>query len=346
MTVQPLQAPEYVLWEITLACNLRCRHCLTSSGHASPDELSTEEALDVCEQLARLDAGAVALMGGEPLVRDDWPVLCERLRSHHIPVGLVTNGVLFDQETARRAREAGVGQVVVSLDGPEKAHEKIRGRRTFGRALEAVRIATSQGFAHRMVMTSVSKANAHTLPELLPILLEEAPGATWAVNLTSIRPGQRIPASQAVDVETFEQVAAFVARARQEHAGVLDVMGAHDLGYHSLRYQHIQGEPFEGCNAGISTLGITASGDVKGCLALPGMVEGNVRSRRLVDLWKDPELFGANRAFTEDQLGELCAGCVHGATCRGGCMEISLTVTGRPHNAPFCLHRNEREDVA
>jgi radical SAM protein with 4Fe4S-binding SPASM domain len=105
----------------------------------------------------------------------------------------------------------------------------------------------------------------------------------------------------------------------------------------------VQADAFEACNAGISTLGITASGDVKGCLALPGMVEGNVRSDRLRDLWTDPERFAANRRFETGDLGELCRGCVHGESCRGGCMEVSLTVTGRPHNAPFCLHRNERE---
>ncbi len=341
MTVPHLASPEYVLWEITLACNLRCKHCLAMAGRPAPDELDPAEALGVCAALAELGAGAVALMGGEPLLRPDWPDIASRLAKDRIPVGLVTNGLLFDERTAGIALDAGVGQIVVSLDGTRASHERIRGRRSFDKALEAIRVATAMGFAHCMVMTSVNMSNAGDLPALLEILLREAKGATWAMNLTSIRPGQRIPASQGIDADTFERVAGFVAEAREAHAGALDIMGAHDMGYHSMRYPDIQAGPFSGCNAGISTLGITATGDVKGCLALPGMVEGNVRRDDLADLWRSPDCFVANRRFTAGDLGPLCAGCDYGKTCRGGCMEISLTMTGVPHNAPFCLHRRE-----
>jgi hypothetical protein len=37
--------PTYVVWEITLACDLACGHCGSRAGRARPDELSTTEAL-------------------------------------------------------------------------------------------------------------------------------------------------------------------------------------------------------------------------------------------------------------------------------------------------------------
>jgi MoaA/NifB/PqqE/SkfB family radical SAM enzyme len=42
----------YVVWELTLRCDLACDHCGSRAGKARPDELSTDEALDVVRQLA------------------------------------------------------------------------------------------------------------------------------------------------------------------------------------------------------------------------------------------------------------------------------------------------------
>ena len=42
------------VWEITMGCNMRCKHCGSSCAEALPDELITSEALEVCDQLKDL----------------------------------------------------------------------------------------------------------------------------------------------------------------------------------------------------------------------------------------------------------------------------------------------------
>src|SRR5258705_9368480 len=64
--------PIYAVWEITLQCDLACRHCGSRAGHARPDELSTEECLDLVRQMAALGVMEVTLIGGEAYLRDDW----------------------------------------------------------------------------------------------------------------------------------------------------------------------------------------------------------------------------------------------------------------------------------
>ena len=44
--------PVHVVWEITLACNLKCAHCGSRAGRARPDEMTTAECLAVVDQLA------------------------------------------------------------------------------------------------------------------------------------------------------------------------------------------------------------------------------------------------------------------------------------------------------
>src|SRR5690554_4893308 len=44
------KTPIYCVWEITLACDLGCRHCGSRAGDSRPDELSTDECLEVVAQ--------------------------------------------------------------------------------------------------------------------------------------------------------------------------------------------------------------------------------------------------------------------------------------------------------
>ena len=71
--------PIYAVWEITLQCDLACRHCGSRAGHARPDELTTAEWLDLVRQMAELGVKEVTLIGGEAYLRDDW---IEIVRGH------------------------------------------------------------------------------------------------------------------------------------------------------------------------------------------------------------------------------------------------------------------------
>ena len=77
--------PIYAVWEVTLRCDLACRHCGSRAGHARPDELTTEEALDLVRQLAELGVKEVTLIGGEAYLRPDWLAIIEAVRGPSAP---------------------------------------------------------------------------------------------------------------------------------------------------------------------------------------------------------------------------------------------------------------------
>jgi sulfatase maturation enzyme AslB (radical SAM superfamily) len=74
---QRYTAPLFVVWNITQACNLTCQHCYQNARHKPlEDELTTEEKLDVIDQLADEYVPFLAFAGGEPLVcRDFYRIL-------------------------------------------------------------------------------------------------------------------------------------------------------------------------------------------------------------------------------------------------------------------------------
>src|SRR5579863_9731448 len=57
--------PLYAVWEITLRCDLACKHCGSRAGRAREGELTTGEALDLVRQMAELGVKEVTLIGGE-----------------------------------------------------------------------------------------------------------------------------------------------------------------------------------------------------------------------------------------------------------------------------------------
>src|SRR3954467_7883951 len=84
--------PIYAVWEITLACDLACRHCGSRAGRERPDELDTAQAFDLVDQMAALGVREVTLIGSEAYLRDDWTDIAKRIVGHGMACGVTTGG--------------------------------------------------------------------------------------------------------------------------------------------------------------------------------------------------------------------------------------------------------------
>jgi hypothetical protein len=84
--------PNYAVWELTLACDLACRHCGSRAGRERPDELGTAEAIDLVEQMRDLGVKEVALIGGEAYLHDGWLDVIRAIRRCGMQSTLVTGG--------------------------------------------------------------------------------------------------------------------------------------------------------------------------------------------------------------------------------------------------------------
>src|ERR1700684_4554575 len=108
--------PAHVVWEITLACDLKCLHCGSRAGHKRKAELSTQECRDVVDSLAQLGTREVSLIGGEAYLRKDWTDIVRAIRSHGMYCAVQTGGRNLTPPRLRDAVHAGLNRVGVSLD--------------------------------------------------------------------------------------------------------------------------------------------------------------------------------------------------------------------------------------
>lgn len=329
--------PFAVAWELTLACNLRCRHCGSAAGSARAGELSPSEALAVCDQLPALLVQEVDFTGGEPLMRDDWPAIAARLVRLGIRSQVITNGLRLTAEVAGVMKGVGIGAVGVSIDGLQATHDDIRAcPGLFRQALDGIRYVLAEGIPVT-VITTVNARNVTELPALLE-QLREAGVRRWQLQPIFPLGRSRAFADLLLDDESYLELGRFVRQWRRvaERLGVR-VELADSYGY--FTDLDPRDAPWRSCPAGLVTVGITSTGKVKGCLSLPDeFVEGDLRERDLWDIWFDSEAFAYTRGFSTPALGPHCEGCDQAEICRGGCSAMSYGSSRRFHDNPYCFY--------
>ena len=118
--------PIYVVWEITLACNLSCIHCGSRAGLARERELDTAECLDLVDQLADLGVREVILIGGEVYLRRDHLQIIEHSTARGMETLMTTGGRGLTAARAAAMASAGLVSASVSLDGVSETHDVLR----------------------------------------------------------------------------------------------------------------------------------------------------------------------------------------------------------------------------
>ena len=64
--------PLVLSWNITRKCNLKCPHCYINATTQEPiNELTTDEAKNLIDQICEVSRPLLVLSGGEPLLRQD-----------------------------------------------------------------------------------------------------------------------------------------------------------------------------------------------------------------------------------------------------------------------------------
>jgi radical SAM protein with 4Fe4S-binding SPASM domain len=346
----PVDPPRICVWEITLKCDLGCRHCGSRAGKARPEELDLAEALDVVRQLAELGIREVTLIGGEAYLRDDWMEIARAVTDAGMICTMVTGGFGLDRMRIQEALAGGVARIGVSIDGIGPTHDRLRGRvGSFEAAVDAARRIKATDTIGLSVNTQINRLS---LPELAAVAeLIVALGADhWQIQLTvalgraADRPDLIL---QPFHLLTLMPLLERIKRTILDPGGVQLVAG-NNIGYFGpyeslLRFGGELGHKWSGCLAGRAALGLEADGTLKGCPSLPTAAYGggSVRDAPIATLWRDSRPIRALGQRGRDDLWGYCRECAHGDACLGGCTWTAHALFGRPGNNPFCHHRAE-----
>ena len=308
--------PHFTLqWHITHRCNLRCRHCYQDDYAAFESRADMERVLDQFSVLlhAYQSHGHLNLTGGEPLTHPDLFWLLRQARERGMTTGVLTNGTLLGLREAKLLRACGVSYVQISLDGCEKAHEQIRGKGSFARAVNGIHALQSQGLFTSISFTA-QKNNRRELRRLARVCGDLGVDKLWFDRVV-------IPAG-----EDTQHLSLSAAEYRQlcQTAAALNRRGKVFCG-RALQFLPCQNKQVYHCAAGEDLLVVLANGDVMPCRRLP-LVIGNVRETDLLTLHRESPVM---RDLRQTPVPQACAACHYADSCRGGAKCIAYARTGR-----------------
>ncbi len=342
----------YAVWEITLKCNLACSHCGSRAGHTRAKELSTEEALDLVQQMAEVGIKEVTLIGGEAFLRPDWLQIAAAINQAGMRPTMTTGGYGISLDTATKMKEAGIATVSVSIDGLEETHDQLRGRQGSWKYAFKTMSHLKQVGIPIGCNTQINRLSAPQLP-LIYETIRDAGARAWQIQLT-------VPMGNAADnseillqpaelLDLYPMIARIAHRAKRE--GV-QLQPGNNIGYYGPYERLLRGRGkenewtfWQGCSAGLSTLGIEADGAIKGCPSLPtaAYTGGNIRDRSLREIVEQTEELrfnlGAGTPEGTSHLWGFCKTCEFAELCRGGCTWTSHVFFNRRGNNPYCHHR-------
>ncbi len=363
--------PRLIFWETTAGCNLRCIHCrrITVADQLTPQDLTTNEARKLIDQIAAVGKPVFVLSGGEPLFRPDIFEIARYATDAELPVALATNGTLITTEVAARIKDSGIKRVSISFDGVDAAtHDAFRGLNgSFEAAIRGFKALTAVGLPVQ-INTTVARHNERQLEGMRQLAKDLGAVGLHLFLLVPVGCGLEIAEEQMISAAQYERVLNWLydveqaepdlqlkatcaphyfrvmrqRRALEARAGTQHNMPA---SYERQLHGHPHGQMHaatKGCLAGTGVCFISHRGEVFPCGYLP-VEAGNVRREQFGDIWQNSTLFAELR--DPALLGGKCGVCQFKTLC-SGCRARAYGMMGDYlAEEPFCAYQPETRSV-
>ena len=352
-------APFLVIWEVTRACDLACKHCRAEAvTFRSKLELTTAEAKRLMDDVRRFGQPLFVITGGDPLKRPDIIELVAYGSSIGLRMAMTPSGTpLMTASILQELKDAGLSRLAVSLDGStasiHDAFRQVDG--SYEWTVEMLHEARRIGLTTQ-VNTTVSRYNLADFDALCSLM------TTLGISLWSVFflvPTGRARAQDLVDADEFERV--YHRLYDLSKTAPFDIKSTAAPQYRRVilqrqvaeRRAHARSEApvpltagvgfsladgvgrAKGVNDGDGFVFISHVGDIYPSGFLP-LSAGNVRRNDIVDVYRNSPLFVTLR--DRSQLKGKCGVCEYKDVC-GGSRARAFAMTGDYlESDPSCSH--------
>jgi radical SAM enzyme (rSAM/lipoprotein system) len=313
----------YFFWETTLRCNLNCRHCGSECGNDKVlPELPAHKVLQVFKDIASNYEAKdimVAVTGGEPLVRKDLFEVLSEVSSMGFPWGMVTNGMLVDEDIVEKCASSGMKTVSVSLDGLSPSHNWLRDNETsYDRAMNALKLFSKSGkFNAVEAITCVNAKNINELENMYKVLKDNN---IYAWRLFTIFPKGRAEFNKELTLnkELLIQLFNFIKEKRNSDLNMH--ISYSEEGYLGCDWEREVRDDFFYCGAGINVGGLLADGTYSACPSLAReWAQGHVDEISFSEAWEKEY---KNMRDREWMRSGNCKNCKEWKDCNGSSLHL------------------------
>lgn len=341
---------ESVFWSVTGRCNYRCRHCYMDAPDAALGELSTEEALELIEQMAACGVLSVDITGGEPLVRKDIWQLIDRILSHKITIGtLYTNGWLLNETVLEEFEHRGIKPYIsISFDGVGW-HDWMRGVSGAEKAaIHALEICKERGFSTNAEMC-LHRGNKNTLSQTIKMLCSVGVSSLRVGSVTMTELWKKHNDGNALTEEEYIETALEYIPNYYKDGRPIELMFGGIVNLHQDGSYKILAQRYDGtedclnchlCSGTRWSCYITPEGRMLPCMPMTSCPDQRefpkVQDIGLQKGLSDSYYMQFVNSRVKDLLAvnQECAACSYRYKCGGGCRAAALI--GADHNLMGC----------
>lgn len=258
--------PETVSFEITRKCKCQCAHCVISGGEG---ELDTSTVKKVIDEALDMGAFIITFTEGDPMLREDIVELIEYVDKERAIVNMYTPGTEMTPEAAKKLKEAGLYNLLVSIYSTEpQKHDAIRSLEgAFEKATSAMKMGLEAGLLVTMC-THVSPRNIEELPAMYEM--------ATALGVHEFSLWESIPKKPEDPILSDLQ--------RKDILNMYQRINSTKGGPRIFANTYFEGQML-GCMAGQRWMHLCVEGSVKPCPYIP-FSYGNVREESLKEIWK------------------------------------------------------------
>jgi radical SAM protein with 4Fe4S-binding SPASM domain len=358
---QRFVSPLLVVWNITNACNLSCRHCYQNAqARRGSDELSRSEKLDVIDQLSDSYVPMVALAGGEPLTDPDlWAVL-ERAQQKRVYVTIATNGTLLTPRNVDRIASFGIKYVEVSLDSPDPStHDGFR--RTPGawaKTVEGIKNVVAHPDVRCGIAVCFTRDTVARADEMLDLAVSLGVDTFVHFNFIPVGRGVEMAGEDLLPDQREEllnrlrkfldlgkigvmSTAPQFGRTCMTNGDPESMMAMGHAGSGKGKQARVVAKYIGGCGAFRCYCSIQPNGLLTPCVYMPSRVIGDLKKTSFAQIWDQP----LESAFSDrEDRGDHCGVCDYRAFC-GGCRARADGYTGDMlAGDPGCIYNRHMWD--
>ena len=149
------------------ACNCRCIMCDIWKGNHNLKQLTEGDIQGLLSTLKQLGTQQVLMSGGEALLNPNFFRLCEILRKENVKISLLSTGLTLKKNA--EALVKWVNDIIISLDGDEATHDRIRNiPGAFNKLAEGILAIKNIDRGYRITgRTVIHRLNYSILPQII-----------------------------------------------------------------------------------------------------------------------------------------------------------------------------------
>lgn len=317
--------PFLVLWELTRACDLACRHCRAEAKpQRDPRELNTQEAFAVIDEIGAFDSSSpilLVLTGGDPVKRPDLFAIISYAHEKGLRVTITPSGTpLLQFEDIVEMKNCGVSRIAVSLDASNrKIHDTFRGVMGSFDWTQNILNWAEKISLEKQINTTLNRYNLHDFDALVEVCRQQNI-ALWSVFF--LVPTGRGSIEDALSAQECETIFQKMVRLKREKIFDIKSTAAPQFRRVLIQEQIGKGLGFSddesraptAVNDGNGLVFISHTGEIFPSGFLP-LSAGNIRKESLVSIYQNSPLFRSLRDYS--QLKGKCGVCEFRNLCGG-----------------------------